>query len=242
MAYPTNKQQYTGSTIRKYIKYYYFRAQDFRALIYDDEDGPHHLGEFYDGLGGEKNYENKIIDIINFAKRRNKLEKLLDLLRLGNPNFDHEIVQFAPKSTLSSQLSTVAGVGSGRAAEKSWVKSSKIQTPVVQAKALPHGQNENPKADAGRSAVLGVSPQNLERLGLHVALLEEINSLLEGIQKKISELNLNIDLQTLSSPENVSAASKFTFQGKQTGGRQSALTRPTLHGGFGGGSVDAKFP
>lgn len=247
MAYPTNKHQYDKRALKDYIKYYYLQAEDLSKILFYDDPGDHHLGDKFRGLGNIE-FETKIIETINFAERRGKYNKLVELLKADNKtNFDTLMRQFMKPfmKTLSSEQLSVE-LAFSRHNNESWGKSNKISNVIKSSTVRPNMSERKNVNEVGKPPQIGKLPPNIERLGLHITLLGEIDNLLEGLRKKIGELkNVNEQYQAMLNETMNAARKPNLFQGKQKANFQvsrSAITGQQLFQDSNRGWRETQYP
>ncbi|MEZ4591062.1 MAG: hypothetical protein R3D55_07955 [Chloroflexota bacterium] len=227
-----------------------YSAQEFRLLCHNDDEERDHLGKCYDDMGEDKMFEIRVLDLIGFAERRNKFEKLVHLLRNQRPDLDDFVRQSSEPLSSQPTVASYRSINDG-----SWSSSSKLRAGFA-----PPSQPEIVGDRAAR--VIENSPQ-LERIYQDIAHLEQnmasigeidellgaLDGLLNEMRKKISSLLVDIKvkhqrlheerLATLEKPSITQRSPLAAFESGQAAmPHQQLVSRP----GAGGRWPQQQYP
>ena len=187
--------KYTSINVRKYIVEKY-SANEFRLLCHDDDEEQDHLGTCHVGLGDKVEYAIRVLEVVTFAERRNKFEKLVNLLRNQRGDLDEFIHQSSEPLSSKPTVTSYRNINEG-----TWGSNSKSRAGFA-----PPSQPEIIGDQAARA--IENSPQ-LERIYQDIAHLEQnmaaigdidsllgaLDGLLNEMRKKISSLLVDIKVK-----------------------------------------------
>ncbi|MEZ4594335.1 MAG: hypothetical protein R3D55_24810 [Chloroflexota bacterium] len=219
-----------------------YSAQEFRLLCHDDDEERDHLGKCYDDMGEDKMFEIRVLDLIGFAERRNKFEKLVNLLRHQRGDLDEFVQQSSEPLSSKPTITSYRNINEG-----AWSSSSKLRAGLT-----PPSQPETVGDRATR--IIENSPQ-LERIYQDIAHLEQnmnaigeidellgtLDGLLNEMRHKLSSLLVDIKvkhqrlheerLATLEKPSVVQRSPLAAFESGQAAmSRQQLVSRPGASG------------
>lgn len=203
MPMPNNKSQYDKRIIKEYIVgNYMFRQDAFKSLCFDDDDeGDDNLHAIFVDLNQNQRFENRIIDLIETAIRVNKYNKLINLLQRKNPTFERDLYN----SSFSSPPSKT-NLGASSQSSKRWVKHKK---PSGDPLTSPRQQEDKYLPEPADSPQIERLHREIENLERNIGSLSEIDTLLENVRQRISELLLDIKVKhRMIQEERATAASK----------------------------------
>ncbi len=231
-------QRYSSIAIRKYIVEKYNSAE-FRLLCHDDDEEHDHLGTCYDNLGDEI-FEIKVLELVNFADRRNKFDKLVSLLRNKRKDLDEFITQ---ASDPFSSKPTRANYRLNDSNSDAWAKRSNarsdFKSPVTQPTTFASTKTESPPQFERLHRDIEHLEENINSLGEIDDLLGNLDDLLDSMRRKIGELLIDIKVRhqrmqdeklNLVQKPNVLREQKADPQAnRSTFARQQALASQPTH-------------
>lgn len=242
-------QQYSSIIVRKYIVEKYNSAE-FRLLCHDDNEEHDHLGTCYDNLGDEI-FEIKVLELVNFADRRNKFDKLVSLLKNKREDLDAFIAQAS--ETFSSKP-TRANYRPNDSNNDSWAKRSNVRSefksPVAQPTTFESKDTESPPQFERLHRDIAHLEENINSLGELDDLLGNLDDLLGSMHKKIGTLLIDIKVRyqrmqdeklNLAQKPNILREQKADPQAnRSTFARQQALASQPTHSSSWGETQYAK--
>lgn len=166
--------KYTSINVRKYIVEKY-SPDEFRLLCHDDDEEQDHLGICHDGWGSQE-YAIRVLEVVNFAERRNKFEKLVNLLRNQRADLDDYIRQSSEPLSSQPTVTSYRNINEG-----AWVSDSKLSAGTA-----PKYQPDNIGSRIGKA--VENSPQ-LERIHQEIAHLEQNMTAIGDIDKLLGALD-----------------------------------------------------
>lgn len=231
------QQQYSSIAIRKYIAEKY-NSQEFRLLCHNDDEEQDHLGKCYDDLGEDKIFEIKVLEIIGFAERRNKFDKLVNLLKNQRADLDEYIRQgsdpFSSKPTLTSYRNI--NEGSFGISNKLRAGFAPASQPEIVGDSMARVMETSPQLERIFQDIAHLE-QNMASIGEIDELLGAIDDLLNNMRQKISSLLVDIKvkhqrlhderLASIEKPTVPQRGQSASFQlGHSTIARQQLVSRP----------------